>query len=76
MKSRQISQNPVLALPAVDRLRDLPPEVRSAVADILVDLGADAAAKAEYSWRKNKGPMAAYWKAVGVYSRHIARAIR
>lgn len=68
--------NPVLALPAVARLRELPPESREALRAVLEDLRIDAATRAEQAWRRHKGPMAAYWKAVSVYARHIRRAIR
>ena len=36
----------------------------------------DAAVRAEQSWRKKKGPMAVYWKAVSVYAKHIGRALK
>lgn len=73
---RRIDANPVLALPAVARLRALPDDQRQLLGSILIDLGADARDRANKSWRQNKGPMAAYWKAVGVYARHLARAIK
>lgn len=69
-------RNPVLALPAFKAIYDLPDPVKIALAAFLYDLSRDAEAKAESSWRKKKGPMAAYWKAVSVYSKHLARAIR
>jgi hypothetical protein len=69
-------RNPVLALPAAARLAEASPEVRSLLADILHDVANDARARAEHSWRKNKGPMAAYWKAVGAYAKHIRNALR
>jgi hypothetical protein len=69
-------RNPVLALPAARRLLDAPPEVRALVADLLIDLAADARERAQESWRKNKGPMAAYWKAVGAYATHIKNVLR
>lgn len=69
-------RNPVLALPSAARLADLPPEARHALREILVDLRRDCLARAEESWRKHKAPMAAYWKAAGVYAGHIARALR
>lgn len=75
-EQRRIDANPVLALPALREIAALPSEHRAAIAALLVDLGRDAKRRAEQSWRQNKGPMAAYWKAVGVYARHIARAIR
>lgn len=67
--------NPILALPAMERVATLPVEARSALAAILRDLGDDCAQRAEKSWTQNKAPMAAYWKSAGVYARHIARAI-
>lgn len=69
-------RNPVLGLPGIDELRALPAECREPLRQVLMGIRADAQAKAQVSWRKNKGPMAAYWKAVGVYAGHIARAIR
>jgi len=69
-------RNPVLGLPAARRLLNLPPETRAAVADVLRDLSKDARNRAQESWRKNKGPMAVYWKAVGAYATHLYRAVR
>jgi hypothetical protein len=68
--------NPVLTLPAFARLKELDPAARAAVEAILRDIGVEAREKAETSWRKHKGPMAAYWKAVSVYANHIARSLR
>jgi hypothetical protein len=68
-------RNPVLALPAFRQLQALPRETRAALAAVLRDLGHDATGRANESWRKHKGPMAAYWKAAAVYARHIARAV-
>jgi hypothetical protein len=73
---KRVKGNPVLALPAVEQLRSLPPAAREQLRAVLMDLRADAQARAEQSWRRHKGPMAAYWRAVGVYAGHIARAIR
>ncbi|RYE43630.1 MAG: hypothetical protein EOP24_27785 [Hyphomicrobiales bacterium] len=73
---RREVRNPVLALPAAKRLMELPSDTRAVVADILADLSADARSRAEKSWRTNKGPMAVYWKAVGVYAGHLKRAMR
>ncbi len=74
--NRREVRNPVLALPSIQRLQDLPPEAREAVRDLLGDLVIDARERAQASWIKNKGPMAAYWKAVGAYAHHIKRALR
>lgn len=69
-------RNPVLGLPAIQGLQSLPPETRTLIAGLLKDLVSDARERAQESWRKNKGPMAAYWKAVGAYGEHIRRAVR
>lgn len=69
-------RNPILALPALARLRGAPLETRDALSALLLDLGADAGERAQKAWRTHKAPMAVYWKAVSVYARHIARAIR
>jgi hypothetical protein len=69
-------RNPVLALPAFKAVHDLPDPVKLALAALLDNLSKDAEAKAESSWLKKKGPIAAYWKAVAVYSKHASRSIR
>jgi hypothetical protein len=68
-------RNPVLALPAIAELLARPLEERRALRRVLLELAADARARADSSWRRHKAPMAAYWKAVAVYARHLARAI-
>lgn len=72
-------RNPLLALPAMQRLAALlagRPELRAAVLELLLEIRNHARASAQLSWRRNKGPMALYWKVVGVYAGHILRAIR
>lgn len=69
-------RNPVLALPAFQALQMLPDESREALRAVLYDLSIDANARAEKCWRKSKGPMAAYWKAVSVYAKHTRAAIQ
>lgn len=69
-------RNPVLALPAAARLQALDPGSRAALRAVLLDLAADARARAEKAWRSHKAPMAAYWKACAVYAGHLARALR
>jgi len=69
-------RNPLLSLPAMRQLRDLSFESQHALCSLLADISLDAAGKAEICWRKKKGPMAAYWKAVSVYAKHTGRAIR
>lgn len=69
-------RNPLLRLPAAQRLRALPPESRQVLADLLVELAHDARQRAEQSWARNKAPMAVYWKAVSVYAGHLHRVLR
>ena len=47
-------RNPILALPAIARLRELDPEVRVALQELLLDLQQDARARAETSWRRSQ----------------------
>jgi hypothetical protein len=68
--------NPLLRLSAAQQLLELPPEQRSALARLLRELRADADRQAEQAWRKRKGPMAAYWRAVATYARHTAHALQ
>lgn len=74
--SRRDVRNPVLALPAAERITRLPWKTRAVLAELLVDLADDARERAQECWRRHKAPMAAYWKAVSVYARHIARVLR
>lgn len=73
--SRADVRNPVLALPGFAALQSLAPEVRQQIATAMRDIQRDARGRAEKCWRTHKAPMAVYWKAVGVYAGHIARAI-
>jgi hypothetical protein len=68
-------RNPLLSLPALQALQR-PPEMRDPLVHLLADLARDAGQRADDAWRRHKAPMAAYWKAVSVYARHAARAIR
>ena len=68
-------RNPVLRLVAAKAILRLSPEVREHLRLLLLELGADAAERAQACWRAHKAPMAVYWKAVSVYARHIARAV-
>lgn len=67
--------NPLLELPAAVALLDMPAELRRPLERLLRELSADAEARAQESWKRKKGPMAAYWKACAVYSKHTARAL-
>ncbi|MBP7337673.1 hypothetical protein [Niveispirillum sp.] len=73
--ARREVRNPVLALPSISLILNLPPEQRAVLCALLRDLSADAKCKAQAAWIGNKGIMAAYWKAVSVYSLHLARVI-
>lgn len=66
----------MLALPAAKRLAELDQSSREVIEGVLRDLARDAARRAERSWRYRKAPLAVYWRAVSVYSRHIVRAMR
>jgi hypothetical protein len=68
-------RNPVLAIPQFQRLMDLPPETREALAAFLYGIAEAARIKGNESWRRNKAWMAAYWRVVAVYARHTARAL-
>lgn len=69
-------RNPVLALPAAQRLMAMSPEVRHELAALFGEICFHARTEAQKCWRKNKGPMALYWKVVGVYAYHLRRVFR
>jgi hypothetical protein len=73
---RREVRNPVLALPAARRLLTQETFTREDLVAILRELSDDAARRAQQSWAKNKGPMAAYWKATGVYAKHFKNVLR
>ena len=58
------------------RFEALPPAARRALREALLDLRADALERAQVQWARHKAPLACYWKVVGVYAGHLARAIR
>jgi hypothetical protein len=69
-------RNPILALPALRKVRALPEPARLAIAELLKEISEDAQERSVRAWYRNKAPMAAYWKSVAVYARHIHRALR
>ena len=69
-------RNPLLRLPAARQIMALPPDVRRVLAHLLHDLSLDARERAQQSWRRNKAPMAFYWKVVSVYAGHLHRLMR
>lgn len=68
--------NPLLGLQAAQALLALPRRDRLAIAELLRDLRQQADVEAERAWKRRKGPMAAYWRAVATYSRHCAHLLR
>lgn len=74
--SRREVRNPVLALPAARQLAALDAPSRAALEAVLRDLRQDARERAELAWRRGKGPLAVYWRAVSTYAGHLARAVR
>ena len=59
----------------LERFSALPLDARLALRAALLELREDALQRAELQWRRHKSPMAFYWKVVGVYAGHLARAI-
>lgn len=68
-------KNPLLDLPAGKALLNLPAKDRRRIELVMRDLRAQANVEAERSWKLRKGPMAAYFRAVSTYSRHLAHAL-
>ena len=68
-------RNPILTLPAARDILDLPLDSRRPLGVLLRQLADQASEQAQTSWRSNKGIMAAYWKAVSVYAKHLARVV-
>lgn len=67
--------NPLMRLPSAKKLMALPSEQRAPMEALLRELRADADREAENAWKRRKGPMAAYWRAVSTYARHIAHML-
>lgn len=67
--------NPLLKLPAGQALMALPEEDRKRIEAVMRDLRDQANKEAETAWKRRKGPMAAYWRAVATYARHLAHAL-
>lgn len=74
--SRAETRNPLLRLPATQRIGELPEPMREELALLLKELAGDARERADTSWRSHTAPMAAYWKAVSVYAMHLSRIVR
>lgn len=67
--------NPLLKLPAGRALLALPADQRAAIESVMRELRDQANTEAENAWKRRKGPMAAYWRAVSTYARHVAHAL-
>ena len=67
--------NPLLRLPAGRALLDLPTADRQRIELVMRELRDQANREAETAWKRRKGPMAAYWRAVATYARHTAHAL-
>lgn len=68
-------RNPLVQLPAAQRMNDLPEESRAALRALLLDLRDDARTRAQKAWRTHKAPLAVYWKVVAVYAYHLSRLL-
>ncbi len=68
--------NPLLNLPAGRKLLALSKEDRERIEAVMRELREQASVEAENAWRRRKGPMACYWRAVATYARHTAHALR
>lgn len=72
-----VRRNPMLGLPSVQAIVAHPgPIPKSLLRTLCYEAATDARGRSDLCWRRNKAPMAAYWRAVSVYWRHTARAIR
>lgn len=67
--------NPLLDLDAGRELLALPPQDRLRIERVMRDLRKQANTEAEKAWRRRKAPMAAYWRCVSTYARHMAHAL-
>ncbi len=65
----------MLKLPGAAGLQALDPSAKAALAVVLREIQKDARERADKCWSTHKGPMALYWKAIGVYSGHLARVL-
>lgn len=64
--------NPLLKLTAGQALLNLPPIERARIEAVMRD---QANREADTAWKRRKGPMAAYWRAVATCARHVAHAV-
>lgn len=69
-------RNPLLSLPAAQRIAELPDDSRAILRALLMDLSKDSRARAQKAWRTHKAPLGLYFKVVAVYSYHLARLLK
>ena len=67
--------NPLLKLPAAKAILALGATQRSVLRMLLMDLRKHANDEADRCWRSRKGGLAAYWRTVATYTRHVAHAL-
>ncbi|BDE73485.1 MAG TPA: hypothetical protein PK306_02865 [Aquabacterium sp.] len=67
--------NPLFKLPAAQSLLLLAGPEKAALARLMMDLRRQANDEAERAWKRRKGPMACYWRAVSTYARHVAHVL-
>lgn len=70
------TRNPILLLSSAQKIAELPPEAKTLLRGLLLELSAESQNRASECWRRHKAPMAVYWKGVAVYSRYLARLLR
>lgn len=68
--------NPLFKLPAAQDLLSLGAPEKAALGRLMMDLRRQANDEAEMAWKRRKGPMACYWRAVSTYARHVAHVMR
>lgn len=73
-------RNPVLTLPEAQELlamQECPHcKFKAKLRGLFMAMRRKAHADAEKAWTTRKGPMALYWRCVGVYMGHIGRLFR
>lgn len=67
--------NPLFKLPAARSLLLLAAPEKAVLARLMMDLRRQANDEAERAWKRRKGPMACYWRAVSTYARHVAHML-
>jgi hypothetical protein len=73
--NRREVRNPVLALPAAQKIIAEGAPWRADLRQLFLELRDDCRGRADKCWRTHKGPMALYWKTTGVIANHVARVL-